>query len=415
MEIINFKDIKQHPLSSGCNEILFFYQNRLFRSPFEHRVKRYYDLINAPIPLQKIKETNFVLEHPTQGKLKTFEHNFYPHLVSIAESSPSKRIEFIKTICKINIYLIKCGYVLNDVHENNIFNSVDGIVWLDWGSVTSLTSKEEAKEFNPATRGFSNTFYLANKYIYNLLGPKICHLKYDLNLASKANSPIKTIAGMNPRDIGTWQKLNDVVSNKKITPLSTHWSDVYSTHLSANNVAGSSKKGESATDLINKINYNTLTDVGCNKGYYTLYAAKKAKSSIGFDVDEKCIEIATKNIPNGSPVLFAKKDIREFLDFDINNIVPGVVFIDNKMKEFSESRYTSDLVLALAIVHHVGKFLPHTKFAEILANLSKKYILIEDIETQTIYQEVFEKRGFKLIERIDSFPSPRMISLYERK
>lgn len=410
---IKFEDITIHPLATGMNGILFFYNNKLFRAPLKKYLKRHYLLMDNPVSLQKLKETDFVLNHPEHGHLNVFELTYYDHLIHILGSSRAKRIEFIKEICNINIYLMQHGYILNDVHENNIFNSIDGIIWLDWGAISSLTI-EEHPNWDSATLSLSNTFYMAHKYVYNLLGAETSHLNYDLFIAEKENSPIAPIASLNPKDINTWHCLYQELSNVQVTPLATHWSDVYSTHLSANNVSESSPKGKAATDFIDQLTYDTLTDVGCNKGYYTLYAAQKAKSSIGFDIDEKCIDIAISRTPKGMPVLFSCKDIRDFIEFDIDTN-HNTKFIDNKMKEFSEARYSSDLIMALAIVHHIGKLIPHSKFAEILMNLSKKYILIEDVETKEIYQEEFEKNGFYLVERKDSFPLPRTISLYCRK
>lgn len=411
---IKFEDITIHPLSSGAHETLFFYEGKLFRAPYKPYLKRHYTLMDGPSALQKIKETDFVLNHPKHGHLNVFELTPYDHLTSIAESSLMKRVEFLKTMCKTNIWLMERGYVLRDIHENNIFDSIDGIIWLDWGSVSSLTQKENSKK-DSAMLSLSNTLYMANKYVYNLLDQKTCHLNYSLSMAIKEASPISGIASLNPKDTNTWDKLYQQIILTKPSSVATHWADVYSPHLSADNVAASSPKGTAAANFIDQIQYNTVTDVGCNKGYYTLYAAKKARSTIGFDVDEKCIAIANSRVPKEMPVLFACKDIRDFIEFDINNTLPNAIFIDNKMRQFSETRYSSDLVMALAIVHHIGKLIKHTQFAEILMRLSKKYILIEDIETKEIYQKEFENNGFCLVGRTDSFPKPRTMSLYCRK
>jgi hypothetical protein len=57
--------------------------------------------------------------------------------------------------------------------------------------------------------------------------------------------------------------------------------------------------------------------------------------------------------------------------------------------------------MALAISHHT--LIPHIQFANILVSLSKKYILIEDIEEKEIYQTEFEKMDLcLLIEKLVS-------------
>lgn len=83
-----------------------------------------------------------------------------------------------------------------------------------------------------------------------------------------------------------------------------------------------------------------------------------------------------------------------------------------KNVKLEKLRFSSDLVLALAIVHHIKKVMPHEQFANCLADIAKKYIIIEDVGTQKIYQTQFENRGFKLEKRLTSYPKERTISLY---
>lgn len=381
MTIIKFNDIKIHPISSGADTILFYWEDRLFKAPHK-KISMFYDLISEPFPLQQITKTDFILEHPEYGELPVFEMKIYKHLIKIQESVPIKVIEFIKAICKVNISLIKKGYVLRDIHEGNVYDSIDGIVWVDWGSIGLL---------NEALNSLTLTLYMANKYLYNTCCNET-HQTYSISKAQNTKSAVTHIAKLNPQNIDTWVELFKTVEKTNIVSSPSHWADNYATNVTFENIENSNGKGKAVVEFLKTINYDTLTDVGCNKGYYTIYAAKKAKSSIGFDVDEKCISFAIKNTPQNLPVLFAKKDLRQLDTYE------------------QTLRYTSDLVMALAISHHT--LIPHIQFANILVSLSKKYILIEDIEEKEIYQIEFEKNGFVLVDRKISFPTSRTLSLY---
>jgi len=152
--------------------------------------------------------------------------------------------------------------------------------------------------------------------------------------------------------------------------------------------------------MMNDISFRTVTDVACNKGYYAMYAAKRAQSVVGFDVDVQCVHEATK---------LAKKRKANAI-FAVKNVN---TLVNCKLHE--NLRFYSDLVLALAIVHHLNGVVKPKAFARGLSNISNKYILIEDINSAKLYKDEFVKLGFELIRREESYPLPRSLSLYRRK
>lgn len=394
-ETIIFDNIRIHPGSSGHGGVLFFYNGELLRAASSEVCCKIKNIMSPPVPIQKSIETNYILSHPKHGNLPVFKHHFYDHVVKINESVPCRAVEFIKTICDINEYLLDFDYILCDVHEGNIADTIDGIIWFDIGSIYSINKPEERK--NPAQAGLALTLYLANKYIYKSV--KCNHELYSLKEAKNTKTPLKEIASLSGSDKETWRKLKSIVENAKVSNgPNSHWSDEYATNASHENLDESSRKGKAVLELINMIEYDTLTDVACNKGYFTFYAAKKAKSSIGLDIDEKCISIAINKKPKDINVVFSKKDIKDLI----------------KNNRHEDLRYSSDLILALAIVHHMQKIMPHKDFVKLLANLSKKYIIVEDVDTRVFYEEELKKYGFNLVKRVTSFPASRTISLYSK-
>ena len=125
-EIIEFEDVQLHPGSSGHGAVLFIYNGRLFRAPHNGNVKKVMiELGDESVPIQKSIKTDYILNHPKYKQLPVFEHKFYTHVVRINESVPSRAIEFVKTICTINEHIIPKGYVLTDVHEGNLCDTID--------------------------------------------------------------------------------------------------------------------------------------------------------------------------------------------------------------------------------------------------------------------------------------------------
>lgn len=130
---IDFNEVVRHPGSSGHGAVLFFWNGELFRAPHKNKQLAFEKFQKAPIQLQPLISTDFILKHPKYGRLPVYKHNIIDHLVRINESVPNRAIDYLNTICDINIYLIEHGYVLCDIHEGNIYDTIDGIVWTDWG------------------------------------------------------------------------------------------------------------------------------------------------------------------------------------------------------------------------------------------------------------------------------------------
>jgi len=419
---IPFEEITLHPGTSGHGALLFIWKGDLYRAPYALRQERFKKLCNAPIPLQLMVETEYTIDIPkitglpycnksvngsvpAQKGLPVYKHKTYDHMVRIYETVPIRAKDFISTICDINEYLVKQGYVLVDTHAGNIYDTIDGIVWTDWGSIWEI-GKEEGRK-NSDRKGLISALRMAARVIKwpkenkKFSFEKTWFINRDIKILSEVHPQLGKISKLSPRDPETWILLKNFINKMEISPAHSHWSNQYAKQVSYKNLSHTSRKGAPIVSLIDRVSYDTVTDVACNKGYFTTYAAKKSKSALGTDVDEGCIHkaiIGTKNL--NLPLIFSRKDIR--------------VICDNPKLE--KTRYAGDLVLALAIVHHVKKFMEPNIFAQCLADLSKRHIIIEDVGGSTpLYQKIFINNGFKLIKRIPSWPNDRTVSLYTKK
>jgi SAM-dependent methyltransferase len=375
--IITENDICLEESSNHHEAFLFRYKGGLYRAPYKkYRNDIFKQLAEKPVKyVQNIEFTNIIFEPSVKfletqhgmsnlyGKairIPVYKHKLYDHMVCLSSATPTRTKKFVSVMCRINQELIPRGLMLNDVHAYNISETLDGILFHDIGAISS----------------FDNLWSTAYDWIQGWL-PEVSWKELDIK------SP------------DSWRKIEEIYCAKETSPAYTHWNNEYNYYLGPDNL-GDSPKGQQAVDIIDNLNFKTATDVGCNKGYFTFYLARKAKSTVGLDIDDGCIDECNRlnETKYHLPVLFGKVDIR---DFFYNHAV-------------HIPRFKSDLVLALAIVHHVIKVMPHEDFAKLLSALSNKYILIEDINSAQIYEDKFVKLGFKLIKSYQE----RTYSLYGR-
>jgi hypothetical protein len=370
-----------HPLSSGTNCWLFYYNGDLYRSPADYYFNIFTTAIEAIEPfIPTTTPTQFFFE-----KMPVYRQHEYRHRVRIQESSRSQAQNIIKTICDINCALLSKGLIATDIHEGNIGDTVDGIRWWDLGGLEPATP-------NSVLFSYARVCYLIFRYLYRTYHNG--HDVFSIDVVRGSPTPFNAISHLNLQDPATWQTISRTAAEIPAVLPSTLWSTDYSHDMDI--FHPKNPKAIIVNEILNKLTLTSVTDVACNKGYYSFMAASKgARTVVGFDNDEGCIKQAHGYRSKFRlPVCFAN------------------IGISDLPKIPAPERYSSDLVLALAIVHHIpfsAEF-----FCDVLALLSRKQILIEDIGTADIYQQLLQQRGFKLVDRYNSYPNPRTLSLYSK-
>jgi ribosomal protein L11 methylase PrmA len=114
----------------------------------------------------------------------------------------------------------------------------------------------------------------------------------------------------------------------------------------------------------------TVLDLGANDGYFSKILAGKGAQVVATDVDGQCInrlygEIKNKHLTNLLPLIL-----------DISNPSPAVGF-HNREREAFHQRIQADLVLALALVHHlvIGKNIPLPMLAAYFNDIAPQLII----------------------------------------
>jgi hypothetical protein len=153
------------------------------------------------------------------------------------------------------------------------------------------------------------------------------------------------------------------------------WDDYYDATISGDGYLN--EKKEAVITLLDNLKIETAFDIGANDGFFSSIVAKKARVVIAADITANCINqlyLAQKNEPltNILPLVL-----------DIANPSPAIGFGNKERPAFLE-RIKADMVLALAVIHHLhfSNNLPLHIQAFFFSTLCYKYLLIEFIPAE---------------------------------
>jgi hypothetical protein len=183
-------------------------------------------------------------------------------------------------------------------------------------------------------------------------------------------------------------------------------------------------KHHAVHEVLTRFRPKTVLDIGANRGWYAMLAAKEGACAVAYDNDEACVSqlyADAKGVGmNVQPLVMS-----------CLNPTPRYGIGDGLMESATE-RLQSDLVLGLALVHHMV-FKMHLGFAQIadgLAAYTKKVLVVElppatDIHVSGWMTERYEwytqenftrelRRHFSTIEVMASHPAPRILLVCKR-
>ncbi len=159
---------------------------------------------------------------------------------------------------------------------------------------------------------------------------------------------------------------------KKPYQYKKHWFGYYQNDIESSNYL--KHKEQVITNWLIKLAPETVVDLGANTGKFSLIAGKIANKVIALEADDTCVDSIEKEIQN--------QDI-ENIDAVVMDLVESTSNIGLLNKEIKSiyTRAKSDVVLSLAIVHHlhISDQLSFKQIAELLALYSKQYVIVEFI------------------------------------
>lgn len=142
------------------------------------------------------------------------------------------------------------------------------------------------------------------------------------------------------------------------------------------------RKRRCVTEVLEPIRYQSVTDLGSSRGFFAYHFAKQGIPVVALDSDEWCInDLFCRARDEGLPISTVLMSLR----------APTPTPPLAKCEEMSVStRLASDLVLALAIVHHLVAFrrCDFESFTQMLLLFTRRYALVEFVtrEDQVLSQ-----------------------------
>lgn len=164
------------------------------------------------------------------------------------------------------------------------------------------------------------------------------------------------------------EHLQTAISGLAWKPGATEWSDYYEqTNYSEE---ARDEKERLVADALNAISPRVVWDVGANTGRFSRLASSKNIQTVAFDLDAAAVE---KNYRESKA---AQDHCLLPLVLDLSNPSPALGWAAEE-RESLEQRGPADVVLALALVHHlaIGNNVPLPKVAEFFARLGRHLII----------------------------------------
>lgn len=222
------------------------------------------------------------------------------------------------------------------------------------------------------------------------------------------------------------QQLESTVRSVEWAPKGTQWAD-YESDNSYNDAAQRSK-AETLDAFLSRVEANVVWDLGANTGAYSRVAAKRGAWVLSADVDPAAVE------RNHQRARAAGDQHIHPLLMDLTNPTPSQGW-GHRERLSLEDRGPADVVLALALVHHlaIGNNVPLESVARYLARLGRalviEFVPKEDVQVQRLLRnredvmpdytrEGFERAFAPHFAVIDARPvedSPRTLYLMIRR
>ncbi len=195
-------------------------------------------------------------------------------------------------------------------------------------------------------------------------------------VAAQGQAPKTTAAMSSQALLGLIGSLEGAVTKLKPKGQQTEWASYY---VNNNNYvdAAMKHKQELVRGYVQKLKAKTALDVGANTGLFSMIAADEGAFTLAMDIDPLATEGLYRHLNR-------EGDVRQErilpLVVDITQPSPALGW-NNQERTSILDRTSVDVVLALAVVHHLAipNNIPLDMIAQVFARMSKKGLVVEFI------------------------------------
>lgn len=198
------------------------------------------------------------------------------------------------------------------------------------------------------------------------------HSKYSGN-NKRDGGKSKLNKGFTLEKVKSLQKMifNSVSKWEKSHQFANHWSTYYENDIESHEYL--KDKETIIRKWLEIIKPKSVLDLGANTGKFSFIAAEYAERVISIDGDDKCVDEIEKKISIRNNNIFTH----------IGNVAepsPAIGFL-NRETESIYKRWSSDVVLGLALVHHlhISNRLSFDQISLIFSSFSNEYLITEFI------------------------------------
>lgn len=238
----------------------------------------------------------------------------------------------------------------------------------------------------------------------------------------------KTSAGKMTKQamLGLIESLENTVKKLNWTPAGTEWGAYYG--MTNYSESAFQHKQELVSEWIARAEPGLVWDLGANDGTFSRLASDRGIFTVSFDIDPAAVEQNYRNARSKK-----EQNIVPLL-LDLTNPSPSIGW-HNRERDSLIERAPADLVLALALIHHlaISNNVPLSQLADFFADAGK-WLVIEFVPksdsqvqkllasrkdifqnyTREAFEEAFAKR-FTISEKVPVRESERFLYLMERR
>jgi predicted nicotinamide N-methyase len=382
--------------------------------------EQYNHLMNSGL-YEELVKVNLLISH-REIEIDSDDPRIYKHILPEQINYQSYPFEWSFTqwrktalaFLKINTIALKFGMILKDATPYNFYlkggNAIlfdtssfaffkDNNSWIAYRQFCELFLAPIAlMKYNGAKWAklyMSNLHGLPMKFVSQQLSIKswmniscLLHIHLHAKYEGKKANTNSTQKGFTKIQISQLFDLLSQTFHKWKTPYQVpeNWIYYYEKGIESEEYLVNKKK--TIQQWLEEIKPNSVIDLGANTGLFSLIASKFSAKVVAVESDETCVDAIEREIKKN------KIQNLNVIVADLSETTPSLGMLNREYQSFI-SRSSSEMVLALALVHHlcIIKNLPFKFIAELFSALSKDIVIVEFIpKTDTKVQLLLNYR-----------------------